>query len=228
MLKLKRTQTELRIINGGDMVSLPLVNMSDAVVVIDTLTKAVTDVVYENEMLQKSMLNNEESYDTRSAEAVFNDVTKNVGSSISRGLKSALATSPYHLQGQQLKSTVNAVANVYDEIAQMLLASNNDTIALARSLMAKSTHIKRDVELVTDFLDAPLNSIKRFKAEKELREELMQKGALREQAKLGTVDQDTIKLAKAIGNAKKQKSDAKESKDEAISKAKRVARSLTL
>jgi len=137
-----------------------------------------------------------------------------------------LSTSPYHLQGQQLKSTVNAVASVYDELAQMLLASNGDTISLARSLMAKSAHIKRDVELVSDFLDAPLNSIKRFKAEKELREDLMQKGAMREQAKLGTVNQEVLNLAKTIGNARKTTADIQERKDDAVKNAKRIAKSL--
>ena len=228
MLKIKRIENALRISNDGDLVTLPLNSLTEANVVIDTMVKAVTEIAHQNEMLQKSVLHNEESYDTKSVDAVFEDATKNVSSIICKSLKNAVSTSPYHLQGQQLKETLGAVSSVYDEVAQMLLASNGDTISLAKSLMAKAQHVKNDVALVGDYLDAPLNSIKRFKAEKELREELMQKGAMREQAKLGTVNQEVLDLAKAIGNAKKTTADIQTRKDDVVANAKRVARSITL
>jgi hypothetical protein len=225
MLKIKRVENALRISNDGELVVLPLNSLKEANTVIDTMVKAVTEIAYQNEMLQKSVLHNEESYETKSVDAVFEDATKNVSSIVCKSLKNAVSTSPYHLQGQQLKETLNAVSSVYDEVAQMLLASNGDTISLAKSLMAKSAHVKHDVAL-GEYLDAPLNSIKRFKAEKELREELMTKGAMREQAKLGTVNQEVLDLAKTIGNARKVTADFENRKDEAVSKAKRIARSL--
>jgi hypothetical protein len=226
MLRIKRNKDVLNISNGGESTSLPLNTLATATVAVDTLVKAITEIAHQNEMLQKSVLHNEESYETKSVDAVFEDATKNVSSIVCKSLKNAVSTSPYHLQGQQLKETLNAVSSVYDEVAQMLLASNGDTISLAKSLMAKSAHVKHDVALVGEYLDAPLNSIKRFKAEKELREELMTKGAMREQAKLGTVNQEVLDLAKTIGNARKLTADIENRKDEAVSNAKRIARSL--
>jgi hypothetical protein len=226
MLRIKRNKDVLHISNGEEVVSLPLDTVAHATLAIDTMVKAVTEIAHQNEMLQKSVLHNEESYETKSVDAVFEDATKNVSSIICKSLKNAVSTSPYHLQGQQLKETLNAVSSVYDEVAQMLLASNGDTISLAKSLMAKSAHVKHDVALVGEYLDAPLNSIKRYKAEKELREEMMTKGAMREQSKLGTVNQEVLNLAKTIGNARKVTADIQARKDDAVSNAKRIAKSM--
>jgi hypothetical protein len=227
MLKIKRAQNSLRITNEGDIATMPLNTLAEANLAIDTMAKAVSEITHQNELLQKSVLHNEESYDTKSIDNVFEDATKNLSSIICKNIKKGVATSPYHLQGQQVKATLGAVSITYEEIANMLLASSGaDTLSLAKSLLAKAQHVKHDVALVEDYLDAPLNSIKRFKAEKELREELLTKGAMREQAKLGTVNQEVINLAKTIGNARKLTADIENRKDEAVANAKRAARSL--
>jgi hypothetical protein len=230
MLKIKRSNGALNVTNDGDVAVLPLTNLQEAIVAIDTLTKGITTVVHQNYELQQSIMLDEETYSIKSSEAVFSDATRNVGTAVTKALKSALATAPLHLQGEQTKATVSAVAAVYAEVADMLIAAQgSDNYSIAKSLLAKSTHIKRDLDLVEDALNAPMLNVKRIKAEKALRSELTEKGikigSQRERYKMANVDNDVLDTAQAIVAAKKVTDTVNKRKDDILKNAKRVSRS---
>lgn len=230
MLKIKRAHNALHVTNDGEVAVLPLTNLQESIIAIDTLSKGITEVVHQNFALQQSIMLDEESYSTKSSEAVFADATRNVGSNVTKALKSALSTSPLHLQGEQTKATVSAVAAVYAEVADMLIAAQgSDTYTIAKSLLAKATHINRDLDLVNEALNAPMMNIKRIKAEKALRTELTEKGikigSQRERYKMANVNNDVLDTAQAIVAAKKVTSIIEKRHDDALKNAKRVSRS---
>lgn len=227
MLKIKQSLNQLIISNDGEVVTLPLDTLDNAKVVISTLSKAVQDCTAANAALQQSLVDDTETYSlTQHSLALFNDATKNIASAIANHAKKSLETSPAHLHGVQLKSSTAAIAAVYDEVGAMLLnaTNQNDTITIAKSLMAKAAHIRRDVNLISEALDAPLENLKRIKAQKRLEKELVEKGIKigSDRTKIalaGTMNSDVLDTAKAIVASRKVADLKRDRKAKAVAKA---------
>jgi hypothetical protein len=82
----------------------------------------------------------------------------------------------------------------------------SDTNLLYRSLVQKSGFISRDVEMLSEKLDEPLEKVKRLQVERQLSKDILHRGV--EQGKIatlahyGTFDKDVLDTARSIQKAR--------------------------
>jgi hypothetical protein len=225
MLKIKKQSNQLIITNDGEVSILDVANLESAHKAIDVLSKALESTHRSNIDLQKASNVEErpESFDATSVEPLFRDLTMNVPSQVTKGVKSALNYAPSHLQSQVLKSAVESIAQVYKDAGEMVM-NCSDTTLLSKSLFQKSMLIKRDIELLEDQLDAPLNQLKAIKLEKSMRSAILKKGIeqgktiAKNQGYFG-IDQETLETAAALNKTKSVLNEKKIDADTAIKNA---------
>jgi hypothetical protein len=225
MLKIKTQENQLIITNEGEVSVMDISKVETAHKAIQTLSKALEQAVRSNVELQKTAYLEEtpETFDIAGTEPLLRDVTMNVPSHVTKNIKSAMTFAPNHLQSQVVKNTVNALAQVYKDAGEMVL-NCSDTTLLSKSLFQKSLLIKRDLELLEEQLDAPLNQIKAIKMEKQMRKDVLSKGI--EQGKLIAknqgyfgIDQDTLEIAAALNKTKSVLKEEAISQETAIANA---------
>lgn len=227
MLKITQDSKNLIIKNSGDVSVVDISNLENAHKAIQTLASALMKTNQANADLQKSIGDElPEGFDSEASFPLFRDLTLNIPSQVSKGIKSAMAYSPTHLQAQVLKNAVQSIAQVYKDAGEMIMNST-DTTLLSKSLFQKSMLIKRDLELLEEQLDAPLNQIKQIKMEKAMRSAILKKGI--EQGKLIAktegyvgIDSETLEMASALNKTKKVLKDKHARNAQALESAKSV------
>lgn len=227
-MKIKKIGNALHIVTGEDSVIVPMSTPSEIEKCTNTLIEVIYQVSHKNAELEKLVANDSlvESYDTKSSLPLLNDVLMNVPSHVSKSAKDAIQFAPSALQPQVIKQFANAISRVYKDAAEMILASDDSTL-LARSLLQKSVMIGRDVELLADKLDEPLQKVKAIKFEREMRKSVLRKGV--EQGKLqamthyGSFDKDVLETARSIQSARNVTEGKSQQKQKAIKDALRLA-----
>jgi hypothetical protein len=125
-----------------------------------------------------------------------------------------------------MKHFAQAISRVYKDAAEMVLSSNDSTL-LARSLLQKSILIGRDVELLADKIDEPLEKMKAIKQERVLRKSVLRKGVeqgqLLAKAKYGEFDTDVLDTARSIQSARNVTEAKSNHKSKAIKNALRIS-----
>lgn len=225
MLKIKLIGEALHISTNGQSSIMPMTNKSETEKVINTLIEVIYTASHTNDELKKSVMDDDliEGFDTSANLPLLNDLMMNVPSHITKSAKDSLEFSPSALQPQVMKSFANAISRVYKDCAEM--ANNTtDTTLLSRSLFQKSLLISRDVELLADKIEEPLNKLKSIKNERILRKSVLKEGVkqgeILTKAKYGEFDNNVLSTARSIQNAKDKVLDM----DVAIKNAKRVSR----
>ena len=229
MLKIKKQNDhQLLISNDADVTLLEIGTLAGAHKAIDTLSSVILELRKANESIGANLQDYPEAFSSESVEPLLRDVTMNIPSHITKSIKKSVETSPSHLQGETIKSVLQGIAQVYKDAGEMVM-SCTDTTLLSKSLFQKSMLIKRDLELLEEQLNAPLEKIKLVKLEKSMRSQVLSKGIDqgRRLAKLESgyagIDQDTFDTAKALNKAKGVLKSKKSSLDEAIKSARRLS-----
>ncbi len=226
-LKLKRVAKALHIITPNGSSVLPMDNESNTNKAVDTLIEFCYKLSHTNAELQKSVMDDElvESFNN-SVEPLVDAVCLNIPSTIEKQIVSAISCAPSHLQGQLLKSMVEITAKIYADASEQIQLAD-DSRLLSKSLAAKANTLRKDLELMNEKLDEPLERVKRMKFERTVSKELLRKGAeqgdLAARAKYGTIDQETLETAAAINKAKEVIADKSDALDKAIKNARSVS-----
>ena len=216
MLKLKRSKDQILVMTDDGHASLPLTQES-LYKSVDTLLEVVERLTHENKSLNSMRSEDAESFDTSMTKALLRDTTTHLTPATRNSVEASLAFSPSYLQAEALRNQVKAVANVYRDCADSVIASNGDTLALGKALLAKSNAIIRDLDLLEGKLSEPLQKLKSIKMEKSMRKEVLQKGIeqgkMISNAQFSGMTTDTLETARALNMAKqvlKTESNAKE------------------
>jgi hypothetical protein len=138
-----------------------------------------------------------------------------------------MSYSPAYLQAENLRNQVKALANAYKDCAESVLSSNGDTLAVGKSLYAKSSAILRDLDLLEPQLSAPLEKLKAIKMEKSMRQEIrkgIEQGKLQAKAGFSGMTNETLETAAALNKAKAVLGDKKSKRDKIISAAQKISK----
>ena len=224
-MKIRQVGNALHIVTKDASSVMPMDTKEDISKVINTLIEVIYKATHTNTELQKSVMDDSlvEGFETESNLALLNDLMMNVPTHITKSAKDSLEFSPSALQPQVMKSFATAISRVYKDCAEM--ANNTtDTTLLSRSLLQKSILISRDIDLLADKIDEPLNKLKSIKQERILRKSVLKdgvkQGEILAKTKYGEFNNDVLLTARSIQNAKDKVLD----KDKAIKNAKRVSR----
>ncbi len=229
MLKIEKQANNLIIKNDGDVSVLDVSTLANAHQVIATLSAALEKSTQANHDLQKAMGHEMvEEYAIEKSLALFRDVTMNVPSQVSKGIKSSLSFAPSHLQGQVLKHVTKSMAQIYKDAAEMVMACD-DTNLLYKSLIQKAAFILRDVELLSEKMDEPLERIQQIKLEKSMRNHILQKGisqgkAIAKAEGYVGIDAATLETAAALNKTKTVLKDNENRLNSAIKSAKNASK----
>lgn len=227
-LKIKRVSNAIHIITDTASAIMPMTTQQETMKAMDTLIETIYQISHVNADLQKSVMDGSvvESYETKSTDALFDDVTLNIPSHVCKDLRKALECAPSHLQGQILKAVASVTSKIYRDCAEQIIQADDATL-LSKSLLKKSMTITKDIELLADKLDEPLMALKHAQYEKAVKKDLLSKGFQQgvtvTKAKLAGVDNEVIETATAIVKAKSVQADEKKSLSSAIKAAKRVS-----
>lgn len=226
-MRIKKVGNALHINTDEGSSVLPMSTDAEITKCANTLIEVIYQLSHANKELEKRVMNDSfvGSYSVESNLPLLNDIMMNVPSHVSKSAKDSMQFAPSALQPQILKHFTNAISRVYKDAAEMVL-STNDTTLLARSLIQKSLLISRDVELLSDKLDEPLQKMKAIKQEREITKTVLRKGV--EQGKLiamthyGSFDKEVLETARSIQSARNVTENRKETKNKAIKDALRV------
>lgn len=206
-MKIKQVGNALHVVTKDSSAVMPMTTKEETAKVINTLIEVIYQATHTNTELQKSVMSEAlvESFDTKDNQALLNDLMMNVPSHIVKSAKDSIAFAPSALQPQVLKHFANAIARTYKDAAEMVLSAN-DTTLLARSLLQKSILIGRDVELLSDAIDAPLEKMKSIKQERIMRKSVLKAGVSQGETmaklKYGEFDKDVLDTARSIQKAR--------------------------
>lgn len=206
-MKIKQVGNALHIVTQDASAVMPMTTKEETTKAINTLIEVIYQATHTNTELQKSVLSEDlvESFDTKDSQALLNDLMMNVPSHVVKSAKDSIAFAPSALQPQVLKHFATAISRVYKDAAEMVLSAN-DTTLLARSLLQKSILIGRDVELLNDAIDAPLEKMKAIKQERVLRKSVLKSGVSQGETmaklKYGEFDNDVLDTARSIQKAR--------------------------
>jgi hypothetical protein len=228
MLKLKRQDDQVVIMVDGETAAMPLTDKASVNRAIDNLLEVVHKMQHELNDLNALRYDDAERYDTKGVNALFRDTTSHFTAATRNNVEAALSFSPAYLQTQNLRNQVKAIANAYKDAAESVLSSNGDTLAVGKSLYAKSSAILRDLDLLEPQLSAPLEKLKAIKMEKAMRQSILRKGI--EQGKtianagFSGMTNETLETAAALNKAKAVLGDKKAKRDKIISDAQRISK----
>lgn len=227
-MKIKRVSNALHVITENGSSVMPMTNTQEINKAMDTLIEVIYQTSHANQELKKSVMDDTlvEQFDTTNITPLIGDVCLNIPSQIEKEINKAVSLSPSHLQGQLLKSMVNITSKIYADASEQILLAQ-DIHLLSKSLVAKSNTLKKDLDLMADKLDEPLEVVKRMNFEKSVKKELLRKGAeqgaLAARSKYGTINQETLETAAAINKAKKVVADKADRLSDAISSARKAS-----
>jgi hypothetical protein len=232
--KLKLTNNALIVHAGEDVVSLDVSTVANARVAIQTVIKAYEGMGNAVAEMKKSAGGSfdalAETFPITAAEPLLRDATDSLSPVVTKAVRQTVESAPYATQGNAIKGAVTVAANVYAEVADMLLAANGvDQIAISKSLMAKANGLRRTLDLLDESLDAPLNEAKRAKANQALQAAIYEKAVDAGKAIAATdfagMDAEVIAVARRIVDAKRVSADKAQRHDSAVKSALRVSRS---
>jgi hypothetical protein len=228
MLKLKRQNDQVVIMVDGETATLSLADTKSVNQTVDSLLEVVHKMQHELNDLQALRYDDAESYDTKGASALFRDTTSHFTAATRNNIEKAMSYSPAYLQTENLRNQVKALANAYKDCAESVLSSNGDTLAVGKSLYAKSSAILRDLDLLEPQLSAPLEKLKSIKMEKSMRQEILRKGIeqgkLQAKAGFSGMTNETLETAAALNKAKAVLGDKKSKRDKIISAAQKISK----
>jgi hypothetical protein len=227
MLKLKLSGDQVIIFANGETASMSLSDKSSVHKTVDSLLEVVQRVQHELNDLQALRHDDAESYDTKGASALFRDTTSHFTAATRNNIEKAMSYSPAYLQAENLRNQVKALANAYKDCAESVLSSNGDTLAVGKSLYAKSSAILRDLDLLEPQLSAPLEKLKAIKMEKSMRQEIrkgIEQGKLQAKAGFSGMTNETLETAAALNKAKAVLGDKKSKRDKIISAAQKISK----
>jgi hypothetical protein len=228
MLKLKRQDDQVVIMVDGETAAMPLTDKASVNKAIDSLLEVVHKMQHELRDLNALRYDDAERYETKSVNALFRDTTSHFTASTRHNVEQAMSFSPAYLQAENLRNQVKAIANAYKDCAESVLSSNGDTLAVGKSLYAKSTAILRDLDLLEPQLSAPLDKLKAIKMEKSMRKEILRKGIDQgkqiAKAQFQGMTNDTLETAVALNKAKNVLNDKKTKRDKIIREAQRISK----
>jgi hypothetical protein len=224
---LKKSGNSIIVVNGDDFVTLDISNLASAQKALDVTVRAFNDISKANHQLRQSVQHDGdtiERYPTTAIQPSLNDLTKGLNTTCVKHVQSAVEHTPNLLQGQVAKQSLSAIASCYEEIGQMLLAAEGmDVVSIAKSLLAKSVGIKRDLDLLNDTLDAPLVRAKAVKQqmriENDIRTKAIQTGKDLAGVEFAGIDDATLAIARRIAKAKAVSAQRAATKSEAIANA---------
>lgn len=227
-LKLKRSGDQVIILVDGETATMSLADKSSVHKTVDSLLEVVHRVQHELNDLNALRYDDAERYDTKGVSALFRDTTSHFTAATRHNVEQAMAFSPAYLQTENLRNQVKAIANAYKDCAESVLSSNGDTLAVGKSLYAKSSAILRDLDLLEPQLSAPLEKLKSIKMEKAMRQSILRKGI--EQGKIianagfSGMTNDTLETAAALNKAKAVLNDKKTKREKIISDAQKISK----
>jgi len=229
---LKKSGTNLIVSNEGESVVLNLSTLGECQKAVDVVCRAFNEISRVNYQMRQTVQNDGEfveTYSTTQIQPALNDITKSVGTVSAKHFHNAIEHVQPVLQGQVLKSQAQALAAVYSDLSEMLLATAGlDVVQVAKSLMAKSISIKRDLELLEDALDEPLIKAKSVKAkirmEKEITEKAIETGKQLGSMSVAGVTPEVLNTARKIVAAKQTARDKSERLDSAVKSALKASR----
>lgn len=227
-MKIKRVSNALHVITENGSSVMPMTNTQEINKAMDTLIEVIYQTSHANQELKKSVMDDTlvEQFDTTNITPLIGDVCLNIPSQIEKEINKAVSLSPSHLQGQLLKSMVNITAKIYADASEQIQLAD-DSRLLSKSLAAKANTLRKDLELMNEKLDEPLERVKRMKYERTVSKELLRKGVeqgdLLARIKYGTIDAETLETAAAISKAKEVIQDQKSNLDKAIKNARSVS-----
>ena len=228
-MKIKQVGNALHIITKDASAVMPMTNKQETEKAINTLIEVIYQASHTNAELQKSVMDDNlvEGFETQSNLALLNDLMVNIPNHVVKSSKDSISYAPTALQPQVMKHFANAISRVYKDAAEMVLSAN-DTTLLARSLLQKSILIGRDVELLSDKLDEPLEKLKSIKQERILRKSVLKAGVKQGEtlamAHYGTFDKDVLDTARSIQKARNTAETKDKSKQKAIKDALRASK----
>jgi CxxC motif-containing protein len=224
-MKIKKIGNALHINTEHGSSVMPMTTEAEVDKVINTLVEVIYQAKHTNTELTKSVSDDllVESFDTADSKALLNDTLMNVPSHVVKSVSDSISFAPVSLQPQVIKHFANAISRVYKDCAEMVLNAPDGTL-LARSLLQKSILIGRDVEMMNEKLDEPLNKMKSIKRERLLRKSVLKAGV--EQGEIlaknhyGEFDNEVLETARTIQKAR----NVKKSKEAVLTRARRVAK----
>lgn len=226
-MKIKKVGNALHIVTKDASLVMPMTNDQETEKVINTLIETIYQASHVNAELQKSVMDDDlaENFSVEANLPLLNDLMMNVPSHVVKSAKESIQFAPSALQPQIMKHFANAIARTYKDCAEMVLNAPDGTL-LARSLLQKSVLIGRDVELLSDKLDEPLQKMKSIKAERVMRKSVLAKGVAQGELlamnRYGTFDKDVLDTAKSIQKARSTTQNEAKAKAKAIKNALRA------
>jgi hypothetical protein len=196
---------------------------------VDTLLEFVERLTHENKSLNMMRSEDAESYSVAETKALLRDTTTHLTPATRNSVEASLAFSPSYLQAESLRNQVKAMANVYRDCADSVIASNGDTLSVGKALLAKANAITRDLELLEGKLSEPLQKLKSIKMEKSMRKEILQKGIAQgkmiSNAQFSGMTTDTLETARALNMAKQTLGSKKDAKAKIVKEALKISKS---
>lgn len=227
-MKIKKIGNALHIVTKDASAVMPMSTPQEIDQCVNTLIEVIYKASHENTELAKRVMDDQwvENYDISSSLPLLNDVMMNVPSHVSKSVKDSIQFAPNALQPQILKHFAHAISRVYKDAAEMALSTNDPTF-LARSLLQKSVLIGRDVELLSEKLDEPLEKMKTVKQERVLRKSVLKEGVKQGEtlamAHYGTFDKDVLETARSIQKARDVTEILDKTKRKAVRNALRIS-----